>query len=263
MASLSNEIVQERINKKYGEGKWTILSLDRKYTSVHMKHLCRCGDCGREYEKRVNDLLHGYGCSYCKGLPRRNVEEMKNYVKEKDNDYELKSDHKRTRDIGLFYHKKCNNNFRMKIHNFITKGQRCPICAKLENRDPRFYDSKGVLTIKDFLNDNGIEFENEKMFEKCYGKKTHKLLPFDIFVNDLNLIIEYDGNQHFEPVDFFGGEESFERIKINDEIKNNFCRNNNINMVRISYLNREKINEILRDIVQRLEKGEFINEQYN
>lgn len=263
MTILSNEIVQERINKKYGEGVWTILSTDRKYTSVHMKHLCRCGKCGNEYEKRVNDLLHGYGCSYCKNLKRRTVEEMKKYIKEKDRNYELISDHNRTRDISKFLHKKCNNAFDMKIHNFVTRGQRCPICAKYENKNPKFYDSKGILKIKKVLDNLDLSYEAEKKFSDCYGKSIHKLLPFDIYIEDLNLIIEYDGKQHFEPVDFFGGQESFERNKRNDRIKNDYCNSNNISMIRISYKQRKNIEEIIRENVQRLEKGEFIFEQYN
>ena len=49
------------------------------------------------------------------------------------------------------------------------------------------------------------------------------------------MCIEYDGKQHFSQYDFFGGEEGFETIKKHDNIKNEFCKNNNIKLLRIPY----------------------------
>ena len=62
---------------------------------------------------------------------------------------------------------------------------------------------------------------------------------------ELNLCIEYDGRQHFEPVEFFGGKEQFKIQKINDKLKDTYCRNNNIDLLRIPYWEFDNIDEIL------------------
>ena len=74
-----------------------------------------------------------------------------------------------------------------------------------------------------------------KVCDKC-----KKELPFDFYLPDYNVCIEYDGIQHFEPVDFGGkGQEwacqQFESLKLRDDIKNAYCAANNIPLCRIKY----------------------------
>jgi len=61
-----------------------------------------------------------------------------------------------------------------------------------------------------------------------------------------NYCIEYDGIQHFESIDYFGGDDNLKNTKINDKIKNNYCKKHNIKLFRIKY--NEKINEKLNFI---------------
>ena len=49
------------------------------------------------------------------------------------------------------------------------------------------------------------------------------------------MCIEFDGEQHFIPIDYFGGIENFKKIKIRDKIKNEYCKNNSIHLIRIRY----------------------------
>ena len=60
------------------------------------------------------------------------------------------------------------------------------------------------------------------------------------------MCIEYDGEQHFMPIKWFGGDEGLENIKIRDGIKNKFCQDNNIKLLRISY--KEDVELKLKDI---------------
>ena len=69
----------------------------------------------------------------------------------------------------------------------------------------------------------------------------------DFYINDLNLCIEFDGKQHFEPVKHFGGKVNFDKTKKRDEIKNNFCFNNNIKLLRISYKDINNVENILNE----------------
>lgn len=118
-------------------------------------------------------------------------------------------------------------------------GCGCPNCRA----------SKGERQIALFLSQNNINFETQKTFKGCKG--TTSLLRFDFFLPDLNLCIEYDGQQHFKPVDIFGGKKTFTIQKKHDDIKNQFCCDHDISLTRIAY------NE---DIQHKLDflKNEFI-----
>jgi very-short-patch-repair endonuclease len=81
-----------------------------------------------------------------------------------------------------------------------------------------------------------------------------KKLKFDFYLPNYNLCIEYDGRQHFEPIDFFGGEKNFEIIKKRDKIKNEYCLNNNIHLIRIPYNEYKNINSILHNEIKKAVK---------
>lgn len=95
----------------------------------------------------------------------------------------------------------------------------------------------------------GLKFEEQKIFQGCENIKP---LRFDFFVPDLNTAIEYDGQQHFEPVDFSGkgicyAVEMFKSILERDRIKDKYCSENNINLLRISYTEYKNIHNILKE----------------
>lgn len=102
------------------------------------------------------------------------------------------------------------------------RGRGCPKC-KL---------SKGEKEIMKFLNKYKIEFNYQKTFDECVN-----ILPlkFDFYLPQQNLLIEFDGEQHNNVSDFFGGVEGLIYRKKNDEIKNDFARQNNIELLRIEY----------------------------
>ena len=80
-----------------------------------------------------------------------------------------------------------------------------------------------------------------------------RLLPFDFYLPNKRICIEADGRQHFEPV-VFGNMtysdalENFEIVKMHDEIKNKFCEEHNITLIRIPYWERKNLNTILKSI---------------
>lgn len=78
--------------------------------------------------------------------------------------------------------------------------------------------------------------------------KDKKVLPFDFYLPTHNLCIEYDGLQHFEAVEFWGGSENLKYIQKHDQIKNNFCKINNIKLIRIKYNRKFKSDDILEII---------------
>lgn len=116
--------------------------------------------------------------------------------------------------------------------NNLKQGKACPICknSKLEKK------------IYNYLTENKINFESQKRFEDC---KAVKPLPFDFYIPELNLCIEADGIQHYEPCDWFGGEEQFKKQQKYDSIKNKFCKSNELNLLRVRYDEIDDIPNIL------------------
>lgn len=101
-------------------------------------------------------------------------------------------------------------------------GHGCKKCKK----------SLGELKIMKWLENRNIIYEDEKKFKKCRDKRE---LPFDFYLPSYNVCIEYNGKQHFEPIDYFGGNKTFESIKARDLIKDKYCLNNSIKLIRIPY----------------------------
>ena len=75
--------------------------------------------------------------------------------------------------------------------------------------------------------------------------KKIKPLPFDFYLPNYNICIEYDGEQHFKPIKYFGGQKAFQSQQQKDEIKNKYCQDNKIKLIRISYMDYDNIEKIL------------------
>jgi DNA-directed RNA polymerase subunit M/transcription elongation factor TFIIS len=101
-------------------------------------------------------------------------------------------------------------------------GRGCKLCK----------ESRGEKLISNYLKSNDLKFKREYRFDDCRNTLP---LPFDFYLPEYNTCIEYDGAQHFEINEFFGGEKAFDMLKINDEIKNRYCQDNNLKLIRISY----------------------------
>lgn len=112
------------------------------------------------------------------------------------------------------------------------------------------YSSTGEERISNILTRWGIKFTRQKKFDRCKNKK---LLPFDFYfqIGKVYILIEYDGGQHFEPVDHFGGTDIFERTKQNDSIKTQFAQDNGFILIRIPYTEFNNIESILRDEIEK------------
>ena len=102
--------------------------------------------------------------------------------------------------------------------------------------------SKGELRIKTILQNLHIEFEQQKRFKDCRDKNP---LPFDFYLPDYNCCIEYDGEQHFNipknRTSTFFTTDRIQDTKKKDNIKTQYCKNNNIKLIRIPYYDYDKI----------------------
>jgi very-short-patch-repair endonuclease len=105
-------------------------------------------------------------------------------------------------------------------------------------------ESKGEKEIAKFLNKYDINYDRQHKFPDCKNIYT---LPFDFYIPSMRTCIEFDGEQHFHPVSHFGGIMAYESLKINDKIKNDYCEDNYISLIRIRYDQIDDIYRILWD----------------
>lgn len=103
------------------------------------------------------------------------------------------------------------------------------------------------MFIGDYLASLNIVFQPQKRFNDCKNKKQTDTLPFDFYLPDYNVCIEYDGEHHFRPMEMWGGYEKFLINQENDHIKNEYCYTHHITLLRLPYTySKEDIkNEIL------------------
>lgn len=120
----------------------------------------------------------------------------------------------------------CEREWSPQYRNFVHNKSGCPICK----------NSKGEFEIAQYLQIKCINFVQQKTFTDCKDKH---VLPFDFYITDYNICIEYDGSQHFIPKIHWGGYENLILIQKHDNIKTEYCIKNKIQLIRINY--RQKI----------------------
>lgn len=114
------------------------------------------------------------------------------------------------------------------------RGSGCPFCNS----------SKGEEIIRIVLAELGVRFNEQQIFE---GLKDKRSLKCDFYLPDFNLVLEYNGIQHYKSMQLWGGEEAFKQGKKRDKIKEEFCRKNSIGFEVIKYDQdiRDRLDEIL------------------
>lgn len=124
----------------------------------------------------------------------------------------------------------------------------CPYCFDTK----KFIFSKGEKAVEKTLDELNITYIPQYTFDDCRDKN---MLPFDYYLPFLNKCIEYDGEHHYFPVNFCGisDEEALIRhlstVK-HDKIKDDYCRNNKIELLRIPYYNFKNIEILVKDFCQ-------------
>ena len=244
-----------QVGDKYG--RWTVLQVKVKNPSSKAKNppymaYCKC-DCGKEQYVEYRALYEGRSLS-C-GCLRSDIVREKNLNNSSvkiGNIYgflEVKENlglRKQTRGSNeTWYRCLCqncgNDNFEVSGNNLqsgATKSCGC-IC------------SWGETLIGQWLRRNNINYATQYTFKDLVSKRGY-CLKFDFAIfknNNLYGLIEYDGRQHT-----LGPEGkwnySLEEIQYNDNLKNQYCISHNIKLLRISYTDKDNINNILNDFVE-------------
>lgn len=206
---------------------------------------CVC-DCGAEVVVCKRDLLSHHttscGCYKLEQLSARTVKDWTGYV----SPYGVKAikpykQNKARQWLWEYECPICHNNF-VALPAKIASGQTTSCGCRVSS-------SKEDL-IKEFLEQNHVVYIRQYSFDDCRYKYKLKF-DFAIFKNDqLSYLIEYDGAQHTRPIDIFGGEDEYNTTVIRDRIKNDYCREHHIPLLRLDHtLSDEQIKSNITNII--------------
>lgn len=234
--SFSESEFKRRLFKKYGDG---YILIDR-YTNARKKVTFLCNKCRYCFNMTPDNILRGHGCPRCfrsriSERYSKSDKDFKNEVKNLvGNEYIFLDKYSTGRKKMRCKHVRCGNVYMVTPNNFLS-GKRCPFCKS----------SRGEAEVRMYLLEKGVFFEEQVRFDDCRYKKS---LPFDFYLPTMNTLIEFDGEQHFQPIEHWGGERSFLEIQQRDKIKTDFCLSNNIKLIRISYM--DDVKEVLENQIE-------------
>ncbi len=186
------------------------------------------------FEQRPDNHLNGQRCGECHGTHLKTQDCFIN---------ECKGLHNNKYDYSLVEYVNAHTKVKIICHEhgiferkplILLRGYSCPLC--------NINISKGENFIINYLCENKIYYIQQYKFEGCVNKRQ---LLFDFYIPEYNMCIEFDGMQHFKSIDYYGGDNTFNIIKKRDGIKNKYCSENNINLLRIPYYDFKNIKVIL------------------
>ena len=231
---MTKEEFIEKANKVHGVGRYNYSEVEYVNSETDVWIICYNHEIPYKFHQKPSHHLQGRGCYLCglKTLSEKLKMTLDEFIERAIEIHGDLYDYSKViyegSDIRVqLICKKHNRLFKITPHHHL-QGQGCPLCCS----------SKGETVIRNWLIENKIEFEEPKRFKDC---KNIKPLPFDFYLPRYNLCIEFDGKQHFIPTDFKSNlteEEklkSFKLLQMRDNIKTDYCKNNNINLLRIKY----------------------------
>ncbi len=194
------------------------------YVNVKTKLRVKHNKCGNVYEVFPSNFLTGYRCPYCYIEARK-----KTYVQFKREVFDMVEDEYTFLDTYVnnhtklrVKHNKCGNVYEVQPTDFFSHNERCPYCNI----------SHGEDLINKILKSLNINYGIQKTFDDL---KDTQSLSYDFYIPSQAILIEYQGIQHYQPVDYFGGESSFETQQKHDKMKLDYAKNNGYKLITVPY----------------------------
>ena len=186
--------------------------------NTKIKHKCKNGHI---YEQRPRVHLQGQGCKYCYGNFKKTPKQHLQECKTKGYDLPIE-DYKGSR-IKIKYECKKGHVYKQRPDTHSgSYPSSCPICN----------ESRGEQYILNYLDKNKIKYIPQKKFQDL---KDNKKLSYDFYLPDYNILIEYQGKQHYESIDYFGGENTFKKQQIHDNLKREYAKDNGYKLLELKY----------------------------
>jgi hypothetical protein len=185
------------------------------------------------FEQRSQLHINGYGCYKCALQAKTKSKEVfiieSNKIHNNQYNYD-KFIYINRNTPGIIICIKHNCEFLQTPASHLL-GCKCPKCS--------IRYSRGEEKIENWLIAHKIVYITQHKFNDCKDK--HKL-PFDFYLPDYNICIEFDGAQHYEPTYGF---HNLTKVIKHDNIKTQYCFNNKIKLIRIPYWDKNNISDIL------------------
>lgn len=222
-----NEISRKIHKHKYS---YSLIIKDYKHKE---KIPITCKYHGVFYQTYDNHVNKKQGCPQCKNNRKKVNKQLLIYkIKELKTGYKYNWE-----SLGNYFDNtfliRCNKHgwFNQQPSNHLM-GQKCPKCN----------GSRGEERVENYLKYKGIKYITQKTFN---GLKNKNNLYFDFYLPDYDLCIEFDGQLHFKSIEFFGGDLALLQNQKHDKIKNDYCINNKIKLLRIHYKDINNIEKII------------------
>ena len=220
---------------------WHIIQKDLNNKDKTIKWSCQCKRCHNIKSVRGSDIRSGKskncGCLRKEKISQRNRQTYKDITGQHFGLLQALYPTEKRQNTYIVWHCKClcGNEKDICYHDLIEGNVHSCGCMTI---------SKGELAIKTILEQNKIPFKQEATFSTCFFPDTKQLARFDFYV-DNKFLIEFDGSQHFSSMQYnncgWNTEENFQKTLNHDKIKNKWCKDNNIPLIRIPYTHYKNI----------------------
>ena len=188
-------------------------------TKIRVKH----NRCGHIYKVTPHSFLNGTCCPKCFGTPKKTNEQFKKEVFDLVGDeYTFLETYVNNHTKLMVKHTKCGHVYKVTPTDFFNKHSRCPYCNS----------PKGETIISKILNNLNISYEPQKIFSDL---KDAQPLSYDFYIPDQSILIEYQGIQHYEPVDFFGSDSAFKKQQKHDKLKSDYAKDHGYMLIAVPY----------------------------
>lgn len=233
---LTTKDFKQRVLEIIGPEYMVLSEYKNNHTKIKMRHEV----CGTEYEVRPLSITHNHSrCPKCFGNPKHTQEEVQQIITDKlGPEFRLVSHYKSTGEKITIEHITLHHQFDTKLDTIIAGQVSCPVCN----------ESHMESITRQYLIAHNITFESQKRFPDCRYKRE---LPFDFYLPDDNTLIELDGGQHFKEVPYFNQHEGLIERTRRDTIKDKYCTNKGINLLRIGY---SELDNLTKDLDKYLGK---------
>lgn len=203
------------------------------FTKTGENVVFKCKKCNGEFSREPLRFLKNQTCPMCESrvLPPP-INWVKERLKEKGEFSFVDESQYSTLHSKVLLRHGCGFIWSVTPSKILNGESYCPKCSKKVSR--------GERAILKFLDKKQIAYIYQ--WKRLIDGRNHF---FDFYLPDNNLIIEFQGEQHYTPVEYFGGEEAYNARVKRDNLKRAWSKENNIKMLEISWKELDKIPEIL------------------
>ena len=209
------------------------------------KSIFKCLVDGHEWTAKFSNIKSGKGCPVCAKVKKiKDINEVNQWLSDNRRDMMCVDYCGNVANLSLFKCDICHKTWNSTFNN-IKNGNSCPHCSA----------SKGERHIAKILDENNVQYKPQFWFHDC---RIQLPLPFDfaLFKEDKLIgLCEYQGEQHYEPVDFANkgsvwAENHYKKTLFSDNVKRTYCKNNNIPLLVIPYWDYENAQNLILDFLK-------------